>query len=253
MSQNTVLIVTFDQVSLVLFGFLLLFLPFLRVGVSLLHEPQSSLFWSSFDVLSCLREHITEIKKTFLFDTHEIDCWLRRHWNVLILFRWLWLHSSELQVTLEIIKNLVIAKVSILGKIQNRLLLSKLIIFLIEHFNLATIDKVHFLDTTLIADDCFTWVLNPTIQSDDELIDKSLFTLFEEMIEILLKLLELISWQNQFSLHFGCDLLEELEFFNNEVVIIEESLIDILFDVVIEVRLNMERFVWFLNFLDPHI
>ena len=63
------------------------------------------------------------------------------------------------------------------------------------------------------------------------------------MIEILLKLLELISRQNQLCLHLGCDLLEELEFFNNKVVIIEESLIDILFDVVIEVRLNMERLI----------
>ena len=45
----------------------------------------------------------------------------------------------------------------------------------------------------------------------------------------------------------------ELELFNDQVEIVEESLLDILSDVVVQSWLDMERLVRFLNLLDPHV
>jgi hypothetical protein len=63
------------------------------------------------------------------------------------------------------------------------------------------------------------------------------------MIKVLFELLELICRQNQFCLHFGRDLLEKLKFFNDKIVIIEKSLVDVLFDVIVKIWLNMEGLV----------
>jgi len=108
---------------------------------------------------------------------------------------------------------------------------------------LSTIDKVHFLNTTLVTNDSLAWVLNSAVQSDDELINKALLTLFKEMVEVFLKLFELVCRQYQLSLHLWRDLLEERKFFNNEVVVIQECLVDVLLNVVVKIRLNMEWFV----------
>lgn len=45
----------------------------MRVGVSLLHESESSFLGSSFDVLCSLWEEVAKIEKQGLVDTHEND------------------------------------------------------------------------------------------------------------------------------------------------------------------------------------
>ena len=75
----------------------------------------------------------------------------------------------------------------------------------------------------------------------------------KEMIKRPLKLLEYASILNQVSLHLWSDLLVELEFFNDQVEIVEESLFDIFSNVVVQSGLDMVRLVRFLNLLDPHV
>jgi hypothetical protein len=47
--------------------------------------------------------------------------------------------------------------------------------------------------------------------------------------------------------------LIELELLNNQVEIIEESLFDVLSDIVVQSWLNMEWLVRFFNLLNPHV
>jgi hypothetical protein len=54
-------------------------------------------------------------------------------------------------------------------------------------------------------------------------------------------------------LHLRSNLLVEIELFNYQIEVVEERLFHVFPDVVVECRLNVERLVWLLNFLDPHI
>ena len=54
-------------------------------------------------------------------------------------------------------------------------------------------------------------------------------------------------------MHLRRDLLEKEELFDDQIVIIKESLIDILLDIIVQVRLDMEWFIRFLDLFDPHI
>ena len=47
--------------------------------------------------------------------------------------------------------------------------------------------------------------------------------------------------------------MEEWEFFNNKIEIIKECLFNIFSDIVVQCWLNMEGFVRFFYFFDPHI
>lgn len=91
---------------------------------------------------------------------------------------------------------------------------------MVKDFYLSTIDKVHFFYTTLITNYGLSRILNSTIQSNNELVDKSLLALLKEVIKIFFKLFELIGRQNQFRLHFWSNLLKEREFFDDEIVVI---------------------------------
>ena len=88
---------------------------------------------------------------------------------------------------------------------------------------------------------------------NDEFIGEAALTLVEEMIEGPFKLLEDSSVLNQVCLHFRRDLLIEVELLNDEVEIVKESLLDVFPDVVVQSRLDMERLVRLLNFLNPHV
>jgi len=63
------------------------------------------------------------------------------------------------------------------------------------------------------------------------------------MVERFLEFLEDSSVLNQVCLHLWGDLLIELELFNNQIEIVEESLFDVLSDIVVQRWLNMEWFV----------
>lgn len=94
---------------------------------------------------------------------------------------------------------------------------------------------------------------NATKHVDDELVGEAALTLVKEMIEWAFKFLEHSRILNQVSLHLGCDLLIEVEFLNNKIEIVKESLLNIFPNIVVECWLDMERLVWLLNFLDPHV
>ena len=63
------------------------------------------------------------------------------------------------------------------------------------------------------------------------------------MVERLFELLEYSRVLNQISLHFGRDLLVELELFDNQVEVIKESLLNVFSDVVVQSWLDMERLI----------
>lgn len=54
-------------------------------------------------------------------------------------------------------------------------------------------------------------------------------------------------------MHLWGDLLVELELFDNKVEIVQESLFDVLSDIIIKSWLNMERLVRLFDLLDPHV
>ena len=73
------------------------------------------------------------------------------------------------------------------------------------------------------------------------------------MVEWFFKISKNSGVLDKFSLHFWSNLLEEWELLNNKIEIIKESLFNVFSDIIIESWLNMEWFVRFLNFLNPHI
>jgi hypothetical protein len=123
------------------------------------------------------------------------------------------------------------------------LLLSQLIIFVIENFNLSSLDKIHFFDAGLIRDDSLCRLINSAIKINNELIDEASFTFFEKMIETSFKLFKLECLENEFSLHSWGHKLIKLELLNNEIIIVKESLIDVIFNIIIKIRLNVKWLV----------
>jgi hypothetical protein len=165
----------------------------------------------------------------------------------------LWPKGLKDDVGLEIVQNLIVAKIGESWEVQNRLLFGQLVILVVEDLHLASLDEVHLLDTALVADNSLSRLVNPAIKVDYQLVDESPFTLFEKVIKTSFKLFELESLNNQLSLHLGGHPLIELKFFDHEVIIVQEGLIDVVLDIVVQVGLDMERFVGFLNLLDPHV
>ena len=75
--------------------------------------------------------------------------------------------------------------------------------------------------------------VDSTVKIDDNLVDKSSLTFFEEMVEWFFKLMENSSVLDKFWLHFWCNLLIEVEFFNNQVEIKQKRLFNVFSDIVV--------------------
>ena len=90
-------------------------------------------------------------------------------------------------------------------------------------------------------------------QVDDKFVGEAPLAILEEVVEVLLKLGEGISQFDKTGLHFRGDLLIEVEFLNDEVKVIPVGLLDVFSDVVVQVWLQVERVVRFLDLFDPHI
>ena len=75
--------------------------------------------------------------------------------------------------------------------------------------------------------------VDSTVKIDDNLVDKSSLTFFEEMVEWFFKLMENSSVLDKFWLHFWCNLLIEVKFLNNKVEIKQKRLFDIFSDIVV--------------------
>jgi hypothetical protein len=138
---------------------------------------------------------------------------------------------------------LVITEVRIFRQVKNWLLFVDFVVFIVENFNQSLSNEIHFFNVTSITNNSLAWSIDSAIHTDDKLIGKSSFALFEEMVEGLFEFFEDSGVLNQVSLHLWGDLLIELELFNNQVEIIEESLFDVLSDIVVQSWLNMEWLV----------
>ena len=202
----------------------------------------SSFERSSLDVVGSLWEELAQLLQDILGDTHENDI---RHWLKVTVLLVLWGMSQGLEqdVGLEVVQDLVVAEVRVLWKVEDGFLLFDFVILVVVDLNESLSDEVHLLDVGFVGDDGLARCVDTAVHADDELVGESSLALLEEMVEGSFKLLEDSGVLNKISLHLWGDLLIELEFLDDEVEIVEESLLDVLSDVVVERRLNMEGLV----------
>ena len=64
------------------------------------------------------------------------------------------------------------------------------IVFIVENLNKALSDKEHFLNLALVRDHDLAWDVDPAKHVDDQLVGEASLTLFKEMVESFLKILE---------------------------------------------------------------
>lgn len=192
------------------------------------------------------------MQQSFLADAHEQD--VRNGINRLSLRLGVLIRQRlKHHVRLQFAEDLVIAEVRVFGKIEDSHAADLLIVFIVEHLHNALSNEEHFLDVALVADHSLVLLEDATEHVNDEFVGEAALTLVEEMIERPFKLLEYSSVLNQVCLHFRRDLLIEVELLNDKVEIVKESLLDVFPDVVVQRRLDMERLVGLLNFLNPHV
>ena len=188
-----------------------------------------------------MREQITELKELALLNAHKDDVW--KNLGLPFLVFWGVSESLEHDVGLETIENLVVTEVRVLWQVEDGLLLALLIVLVVENLDESLSDEIHLLDITLVADDSLAWGVDSAVHVDDQLICETSLALLKEVIERSLELLENSCILNQVSLHLWGDLLVELKLLNDQVEIIEESLFNILSDVVVESGLDVEWLV----------
>ena len=123
----------------------------------------------------------------------------------------------------------------------------------IENLYNALSNEIHFLDITFVTDDNLTRSIKSTIHIDDKLVGKAPFAFIKEVIKGFFKVTKHSGALYQVSLHLRSHLLIEWEIFNYQVEIKLECLFNILSNIVIKSRLNMERLVRFFNLFDPHV
>ena len=227
--------------------------PLVRVGVSLLHESQSPFFRSSLNILSSLREQVAQIDQSSFVNAQEHDAVDLRSRVLLISLQSLRPQGLKHNVRLQIVQNLVVSEVRESWKIQDGLLFSQLVILVVEDLHLACLDKVHLFDARLVRNYCLSWLVNPTVQVDDQLVDETSLALFEKVRERPLEFLKLESLKDKLGLHPRGHELVELELLDNQVVIVQKGLVDVVFDVVVEVWLDVERFVRLFYLFNPHV
>jgi len=124
---------------------------------------------------------------------------------------------------------------------------------IVEDFYEALTDEEHFLHVTLVADHNLAGNVNSAEHVDDQFVGETTLTLFEEVVERFLELLESPSVLDEFRLHLRGNLLIELELLNDEVEVIQEGLLYVSSNVVVERGLNVEGLVGLLNLFDPHV
>jgi hypothetical protein len=102
-----------------------------------------------------------------------------------------------------------------------------------------------------IAHDCQVRLIYSREHIDDQLIDEPSLTVFEEMLEMSLKVLK--DRLHDLSLHLRGDLLIEIELFNNQVEIVHEGIVHVLLDVTVKVRGDIVGLVRTLYLFNPDI
>ena len=145
--------------------------------------------------------------------------------------------TSENDVRLQIVQDLVLTEVTELWQVENALVPLDLIEMVVEHLDNALSNKVNLFDCSLIINDNIAWRLNSTIHANDKVIDKTSFTLLKIVTEAILKLFEYSDVGHEICLHSWGDLLVEGELFYNKIKVVKEGLLDELSDLSVELRL----------------
>ena len=237
----------FGVINCVALGLLLLTL----LSILLLHESLSSLEGFSFDVLGSLWEELAQVHQIEFADAHENDVGQLAHLLVLL---GIVAQSLEHDVGLQVVEDLVVTEITELWQVKNRLFVLAIFAALVGvKFHNTLSDEEELLNIALVADDSLAGSIDSAVHVDNELVGETSLALIEKVVERLLELLEHSSILNQVSLHLWRNLLIELEFFDDQVEIIHESLLDVLSDIVVKSWLDMERLVGLLNLLDPHV
>jgi hypothetical protein len=237
----------FGVINGVALGLLLLTL----LSVLLLHEPLSSLKRFSLDVLGSLWEELAQVHQVVLADAHENDVGQLAHLLVLL---GIVAQGSENDVRLQVVENLIVTEITELWQVKNGLFVLAIFAALVGvKFHNTLSDEEELLNIALVADDSLAGSIDSAVHVDNELVGEASLALIEKVVEGLFEFLEHSGILNQVSLHLWRDLLIELEFFNDQVEIIHESLFDVLSDVVVKSWLDMEWLVGLFNLLDPHV
>ena len=119
----------------------------------------------------------------------------------------------------------------------------QLVLLVIKYLDNTLSDKVHLLNWRLVTNNCPILLKNAAEHINDELVYKAALTVIEEVVEGSLELLEDLGVLNQVGLHFGGYLLIEGELLDDEIEVVEKSLLDVFADVAVEGRLNVVRLV----------
>jgi hypothetical protein len=178
------------------------------VGVLLLHELLSSLQRSSLDVLGGLREQLAELVQVLHRAAHENN--IRKDFSgSVLLFVGGVGEGLEQEVALEVVENLIVSEVRVLGKVQDGLVFDFLVVFVVVNLHQTLTDEEHLFDVGLVTNDGFAGVLDAAEHIDDHLVGKASLALLEEVVEGPFELLEDTGVLDEVSLHLGSDLLVE--------------------------------------------
>ena len=161
----------------------------------------------------------------------------------LLFVLWAVEEGLEDDVRLQVVQDLVVAEVAVLRQVQNGSLLLELIVLVVVDLDQPLSDEVHFLDIALVANHTFTRCRDAAVHLNDEFVGEASLTLFKEVVEGPLKLLEHSSVLDQVRLHLWSDLLVELELLDDQVEVVQEGLLDVFSDVVVQGWLDVEWFV----------
>jgi hypothetical protein len=77
----------------------------------------------------------------------------------------------------------IITEVGVLRQEKNWLFLVNFIIFVVKDFDETNSDEIHFFNNTFMLNDSSSRSVDSTVKIDDNLVDKSSLTFFEEMVE----------------------------------------------------------------------
>jgi hypothetical protein len=152
----------------------------------------------------------------------------------------------ENDVGLQVIYDLIVAKD---GELWQKHEVSDL--KLIIHGNGTLLDEIKLAELLSIGDYSGIRLINPSKHVYDELINETALTVLKEVSELCLEVLENCTYD--LCLHFWWDLLIEVEFFNNQIEVVQEGIVNKLLNVAIQIRRDVVRLVGSFYFLDPNV
>jgi hypothetical protein len=111
---------------------------------------------------------------------------------------------------------------------------SQLVLIVVTDFNNAHSDKIELLEFGLVSNYCFVWVLEPTGQTDDELVGEATLAHSKEVGKVVFELLEDTRLLDQLRLHLWGQFLIEWELLDDQVEVVEKRLLNVHADIVVE-------------------